>query len=122
MVPPLSLDMCWTPHVANPPRGTPSPLLSQPFDFIFAADCIYWESLWAPLNSTLIALTDANKSASVILAQLKRRKMESRFFRLVRKSFDVAPLPQFEKGSNACEGGGWSANCLRFLCLRFRES
>eukprot|EP00743_Colponemidia_sp_Colp-15_P005983 GILK01006430.1.p1 GENE.GILK01006430.1~~GILK01006430.1.p1 ORF type:complete len:280 (-),score=52.49 GILK01006430.1:25-825(-) len=57
------------------------------YDYVLVADGIYWEFLFEPLLQTLIAL--ASTDTVVYVAQLRRRKLENRFFRRAAKYFEV---------------------------------
>jgi len=58
------------------------------FDVIVLADCVYWEHLFDPLLSALLAL--AEPQTLVLLAQTPRRnKVEKRFFTKLGKRFHV---------------------------------
>jgi len=60
-------------------------LTGMNFDYIVAADCIYWEELFEPLRQTLEAACSSN--TEIILAQVRRRKIEGRFFKKMGKRF-----------------------------------
>lgn len=57
---------------------------------IVAADCIYWESLFAPLCSTLVTLT--GMGCHVILAHVKRWKRDQKFFKMCTKNKLIVEL------------------------------
>jgi predicted nicotinamide N-methyase len=70
-------------------------------DFVIAADCVYYDSLFEPLMQTLKWLTvedEKRKPAVVLLAHLRRWKKDSQFFRMAAKCFHVevvhkVPIP-----------------------------
>jgi len=65
-------------------RGTPLPAIPRP-DLILAADCVYLESAFPLLVSTLSDLTD--NDTEVLFCYKKRRKADKRFFTMLKKKF-----------------------------------
>eukprot|EP01112_Ceratiomyxa_fruticulosa_P023001 TRINITY_DN8616_c0_g1_i1.p1 TRINITY_DN8616_c0_g1~~TRINITY_DN8616_c0_g1_i1.p1 ORF type:complete len:277 (-),score=61.32 TRINITY_DN8616_c0_g1_i1:8-838(-) len=60
--------------------------LGPPFDFVIASDVLYTQESHKPLLKTLCALSDQN--TTVIMAYERRRKINDKFFKLVRKFFE----------------------------------
>jgi predicted nicotinamide N-methyase len=63
---------------------------AEDLDVILIADGVYWENLFQPLLDTLRHLSSAENV--IFLAQLKRRKLEGRFFKKARKWFRVSEV------------------------------
>jgi protein N-lysine methyltransferase METTL21C len=59
-------------------------------DVILAADCVYWEELFAPLVDTLFHLTASG--APVLMAHVRRWKRDAKFFKLCQKRLHVEKL------------------------------
>lgn len=55
------------------------------------ADCVYLEALFEPLIDSLLQVMQ-KQSARAYLCYKKRRKADSRFFKLLRKQFDLKQL------------------------------
>ena len=67
--------------------GEPVPSSLSPPSLLLLSDCVYWESLFDPLLSTLSALSSA--STCILLSQTPRRQhVESRFMRRCRRLWD----------------------------------
>lgn len=62
-------------------------------DVVLAADCVYLESAFPLLEKTLVDLT--NKDTLVLMSYRKRRKADVRFFKKIRKHFDIVPVTNF---------------------------
>jgi predicted nicotinamide N-methyase len=68
-------------------------------DVILAADCVYWEELFAPLVDTLFHLTASG--APVLMAHVRRWKRDAKFFKLCQKRLQVKKL--YEEVTHACD-------------------
>jgi predicted nicotinamide N-methyase len=68
-------------------------------DVILAADCVYWEELFAPLVDTLTHLTASG--APVLMAHVRRWKRDAKFFKLCQKKLHVEKL--YEEVTHACD-------------------
>lgn len=62
-------------------------------DVILAADCVYLEKAFPLLEKTLIDLT--TKDTLVLMSYKKRRKADMKFFRKIKKNFDVVEITDF---------------------------
>ncbi|KJE92899.1 hypothetical protein CAOG_03784 [Capsaspora owczarzaki ATCC 30864] len=72
--------------------GEPLPAVLPPFEYLLVADCVYWEQLIQPLLDTLKELCPLGSSKVVLVAQLRRRKVENRFFKALPRHFDVEQI------------------------------
>lgn len=70
--------------------GSDCSALAPPFDYIFAADCVYHEAAFEPLLATLQALTSAQ--SVVFMSFQKRRKADNAFFVKAKKHFVVTEV------------------------------
>ncbi|KAK9460367.1 putative methyltransferase-domain-containing protein [Lipomyces oligophaga] len=59
-------------------------------DIVLAADCVYFEPAFPLLEKTLVDL--ATTDTLVLMAYKKRRKADSRFFKAIRKSFQMQEI------------------------------
>lgn len=73
----------------------PEFLEGQPVDLVLAADCVYLESAFPLLQKTLIDLS--NKDTKILMSYKKRRKADSRFFKSVKKHFNIVEISDFEE-------------------------
>lgn len=82
-------------HSATLAWGEPLPSYAKDgVDVILAADCVYLEKAFPLLEKTLLDMT--NKDTLVLMSYRKRRKADSKFFRKIRKNFDIVPITDFE--------------------------
>lgn len=75
-------ELCW---------GEPSAADLRECDIILLADCIYLECLFEPLVSTLCEVMQ-KPGAVAYLCYKKRRRADAKFFKLLRKHFDLVEL------------------------------
>lgn len=65
-------------------------------DLILAADCVYLEEAFPLLEKTLLDLTEET-SPLIIMAYRKRRKADGKFFKEIRKNFEIIPITDFKE-------------------------
>lgn len=63
-------------------------------DVVLAADCVYLEKAFPLLEKTLIDLT--TKETLVLMSYRKRRKADTKFFRKIKKHFDLIEVTDFK--------------------------
>lgn len=81
-------------HIVKPAElnwGQDIPKYAQKPDLILAADCVYLESAFPLLEKTLLDLTLDNP-VPILMAYKKRRKADSRFFKAIKKHFQVREI------------------------------
>lgn len=84
-----------TVHAATLSWGEPLPDYAKDgVDVILAADCVYLERAFPLLEKTLLDLT--NENTLVLMSYRKRRKADSKFFRKIRKNFDIIQIRDFK--------------------------
>ncbi|KAI0052555.1 S-adenosyl-L-methionine-dependent methyltransferase [Auriscalpium vulgare] len=98
--------------------GEPLPCsIPQTFDFVLAADCVYFEPAFPLLVATLCALVPTSSPGpEVLFCYKKRRKADKRFFALLKKHFtwtDVDDASDPERQS-------YSREAISLLRLRRR--
>ncbi|KAG5185602.1 methyltransferase-like protein 21A-like protein [Tribonema minus] len=71
-------------------------------DLVLAADCVYWEALFAPLEDTLAWLT--RRGAVVLMAHVRRWKRDARFFKQCRRRMHVEVLHESVEHSTGTPG------------------
>ncbi len=80
-------------------------------DYIIAADCVYWECLFAPFAETLLSY--ANSGARIIIAHVRRWKKDGKFFDLCkRKGMTVEVLEELV-GVDINENTGQSLRSIK---------
>lgn len=85
-----------TVHASTLSWGEPLPDFAQDgVDVVLAADCVYLESAFPLLQRTLMDLTE-RKNTFVLMSYRKRRKADSKFFRKMKKNFDIVPITDFD--------------------------
>ncbi|KAH3685831.1 hypothetical protein WICPIJ_003190 [Wickerhamomyces pijperi] len=65
-------------------------------DVILAADCVYLEKAFPLLEKTLLDLSEADRDVLILMSYRKRRKADSKFFRKIKKNFDVIQIEDFK--------------------------
>jgi predicted nicotinamide N-methyase len=84
-----------TVHAAALSWGEPLPdYAKNHVDVILAADCVYLEKAFPLLEKTLLDLT--TEDTFVLMSYRKRRKADSKFFRKIRKNFDIVQITDFK--------------------------
>jgi predicted nicotinamide N-methyase len=80
-------------------------------DYVIAADCVYWECLFAPFAETLVYF--ANRGSKIIIAHVRRWKKDGKFFDLCkRKGLTVTILDEIV-GTDTNEHTGQSIRSIK---------
>ena len=88
--------LLWTSH-ADDATSDPSGVCVAKYDWIFLADCVYWEELFEPLIDTIKRIVAGSAATRVLIAQTKRRShVEKRFFKRMKKTFVVSEVSSAE--------------------------
>lgn len=78
----------------------PEQLPSHP-DIILAADCVYFEPAFPLLVHTLCQLAPLGEDREILFCWKKRRKADSRFFKMLHKHFKQEAVEDDRPGERA---------------------